>query len=100
MSRFRLGRALWSSYQQYFIDGQGRMVDANCGGRGVSEGQAYALFFALVANQTQTFARILQWTQNNMAQGDLARHLSAWLWGRNAQGIISRLAHPILVAPL
>jgi endoglucanase len=78
---------LWSSYQQYFIDGQGRVVDANHGGRSISEGQAYALFFALVANQPQTFARILQWTQNNMAQGDLARHLPAWLWGRNAQGL-------------
>jgi endoglucanase len=31
------------------------------------------------------FAQLLRWTGNNLAEGDLARHLPAWLWGRNEQ---------------
>ncbi|MHB1618636.1 MAG: cellulose synthase complex periplasmic endoglucanase BcsZ [Sulfuricella sp.] len=85
-SAFPPWATLWSSYQQHFIDGQGRVIDPQDDGASTSESQAYALFFALVANKPQAFARILQWTQNNMAQGDLARHLPAWHWGRNAQG--------------
>ena len=39
---------LWESYQARFIDGQGRVIDHTGGDRTTSEGQAYALFFALV----------------------------------------------------
>ena len=37
----------------------------------VSEAQAYGLFFALVANDRPSFEKILKWTENNMAGGDL-----------------------------
>ena len=49
-------------------------------------GQAYGLFFALVANDRRMFDTILAWTENNLAQGDLSAHLPAWLWGRAPDG--------------
>ena len=51
--------------------------------RTVSEGQAYAMMFALVANDRGTFDRVLAWTTNNLARGDLSQHLPAWLWGKH-----------------
>lgn len=79
--------ALWLAYQKTFIGQEGRVIDQRYADqRTTSEGQAYALFFALVSNQRERFARLLAWTQNNLAQGDLGAHLPAWLWGRRADG--------------
>lgn len=47
-----------------------------------SEGQSYALFFALVANDRITFDLLLNWTEKNLANGDLASNLPAWVWGK------------------
>ncbi len=77
---------LWDSYAARFIDGQGRVIDPQGGGRTTSEGQAYALFFALADNDRTGFDRLLTWTQANLAQGDLQTHLPAWLWGKNKDG--------------
>ena len=71
----------WNSYQVKFIDPQGRVIDWDDGGITTSEGQSYALFFALVANNPKLFQKILTWTQDNLAQGSLAAHLPAWRWG-------------------
>ena len=71
----------WTSYQAKFIDSQGRVIDWDDGGITTSEGQSYALFFALVANNPKLFQNILSWTQDNLAQGSLAAHLPAWRWG-------------------
>ena len=71
----------WTSYQAKFIDPQGRVIDWDDGGITTSEGQSYALFFALVANNPNLFRKILTWTQDNLAQGNLAAHLPAWRWG-------------------
>lgn len=46
-------------------------------------GQSYGLFFALVANDRPTFDKLLEWTENNLAAGDLSAHLPAWLWGED-----------------
>jgi endoglucanase len=54
--------------------------------RTVSEGQSYALFFALVAGDRAAFDSILGWTETHLAQGDLTAHLPAWLWGRTDSG--------------
>jgi endoglucanase len=54
--------------------------------RTVSEGQAYALMFALIGNDRPTFDKVLEWTVDNLAQGDLTAHLPAWLWGRKDDG--------------
>jgi endoglucanase len=77
---------LWDAYSAHFIDGQGRVIDHQAGDRTTSEGQAYALFFALVDNDRATFDRLLNWTQANLANGDLRAHLPAWLWGKNDKG--------------
>jgi endoglucanase len=78
--------SLWSAYQAHFIDPQGRVVDPQGGGRTTSEGQAYALFFALANNDREQFDRVMRWTQSNLGSGSLATHLPGWLWGKSKDG--------------
>jgi endo-1,4-beta-D-glucanase Y len=78
--------ALWDSYSASFVDVQGRVIDPQGGDRTTSEGEAYAMFFALAGNDRAVFDRLLKWTQENLANGDLQSHLPAWLWGRNKDG--------------
>ena len=77
---------LWERYSTQMIDAQGRVVDHTAGDRTTSEGQAYALFFALVANDRDHFDKLLNWTEANLAGGDLTVRLPAWSWGKNADG--------------
>jgi len=77
---------LWESYARYVVDDQGRVVDRSAQDRTTSEGQAYAMFFALVANDRVRFDRLLRWTEINLAGGDLTQHLPAWRWGRSPDG--------------
>ncbi len=77
---------LWQAYQAKFINADGRVIDYRAESHTTSEGQSYALFFALVANDRPEFDKLLTWTQNNLAQGDLTAHLPAWEWGRNKDG--------------
>ena len=73
---------LWDQFAAENIE-NGRVVDASDERRiTTSEGQSYALFFALVANERPAFEKLLTWTENNLAEGDLTKHLPAWLWGR------------------
>lgn len=76
----------WQAYTQRFMEASGRVVDRSAGDRSTSEGQAYALFFALVAGERQRFARVLEWTNNNLAAGKLGQELPAWKWGRKKSG--------------
>ncbi|MBN3793029.1 cellulose synthase complex periplasmic endoglucanase BcsZ, partial [Burkholderia sp. Ac-20353] len=77
----------WDAFKREFVSADGRVIDVgSADSRTVSEGQAYGLFFALVANDRPAFDRMLAWTENNLAQGDLSAHLPAWLWGRAADG--------------
>jgi len=77
---------LWRSYSARFIDAQGRVFDPKGDQHTTSEGEAYALFFALAANDRAQFDRVLSWTQSNLAKGDLQTHLPAWLWGKGKNG--------------
>lgn len=77
---------LWDSYSARFIDAQGQVIDHSAGGRTTSEGQAFAMFFALVNNDRITFERVLTWTQTNLADGDLQTHLPASDWGFDGNG--------------
>lgn len=73
----------WDAFRQGLMSADGRVIDASTETRAtVSEGQAYGLFFALVANDRASFDKLLAWTENNLAQGDLIAHLPAWIWGR------------------
>jgi endoglucanase len=78
---------LWQRFQDNFIDDSGRVIDPY-ENRNVttSEGQSYAMFFALVNNQPVLFSRLLAWTESNLAQGDLSTTLPAWQWGENPEG--------------
>jgi endo-1,4-beta-D-glucanase Y len=76
---------LWQSYAKAFVD-QGRVIDHQANDKTTSEGEAYGLFFSLVANDRSHFDAILNWTQNNLGGGDLATHLPAWEWGRSGSG--------------
>src|ERR1039458_9940382 len=77
---------LWDSYSARFIDANGRVFDPKGDQHSTSEGQAYALFFALADNDLAHFERVLTWTQANLANGDLQTHLPAWLWGKAPDG--------------
>lgn len=77
----------WQAFQRGFVSPEGRVIDVGSPQSvTTSEGQSYALFFALVEGDRATFDRVLLWTVNNLAQGDLTAHLPAWLWGKKDGG--------------
>jgi endo-1,4-beta-D-glucanase Y len=77
----------WENFKQHLISDDGRVIDASTPQQiTTSEGQSYGLFFALVANDGKSFERLLTWTRNNLADGDLGAHLPAWQWGRDKDG--------------
>ncbi|VEA00321.1 endoglucanase [Salmonella enterica subsp. salamae] len=72
----------WEQFKKDYISQQGRVIDPGDARKiTTSEGQSYAMFFALAANDRPAFAQLFNWTQNNLAQGSLREHLPAWLWG-------------------
>jgi endoglucanase len=73
----------WQRFKLLYLSSDGRVIDASTPRQiTTSEGQSYALFFALVGNDRAAFDQILRWTQNNLAGGSLDKHLPAWQWGR------------------
>ena len=84
--RTEQGWPLWESYARSAFDGIGRIVDHSAGDRTTSEGQAYGMFFALVANDRTRFSKLLSWTEDNLAGGDLSARLPAWSWGKAEDG--------------
>ena len=78
--------SLWIAYSDRFIDPQGRVIDPQGAGRTTSEGQSYALFFALADNDRLHFERVLAWTETNLAGGNMGTHLPGWLWGKAQDG--------------
>lgn len=65
----------------------GRIVDASTEAQITSsQGQSYALFFALVGNDREAFDLILRWTHNNLSGSQLEKNLPAWKWGRADDG--------------
>jgi endo-1,4-beta-D-glucanase Y len=77
----------WQAFKRLYVNDDGRVVDASTPEAAtVSEGQAYALTFALIADDPASFARILAWTGNNLSAGDPAHVLPAWRWGRSGDG--------------
>mgnify|MGYP003599732621 FL=1 len=77
----------WESFRTQFMNEGGRILSGAEGtGQTYSEAQAYALFFALVANDRASFEKILAWTENNLCAGDMTTRLPAWLWGKRPDG--------------
>ncbi|MFA6970381.1 MAG: cellulose synthase complex periplasmic endoglucanase BcsZ [Gallionella sp.] len=78
---------LWRAFSGSFIQADGRVLADESEYRySTSEGQAYALFFTLIANDRSAFDRILVWTRDNLAGGDLGARLPAWQWGKRPDG--------------
>ena len=76
----------WDGFKSAFVSDDGRVIDRSQEDlRTVSEGQSYALFFALVAQDQKTFDAVLQWTENNLSEGDLGKKLPAWIWGKKGE---------------
>src|SRR5689334_6156760 len=76
----------WDKFAGRFMQADGRVIDLTFDGKSTSEGQSYALFFALVANQRTQFDTVLAWTSANLADGRLGNQLPGWLWGRHDDG--------------
>lgn len=79
------GKQGWDAFARDFVQVDGRVVDHEADAISTSEGQVYALFFALVADDRERFEKILRWTEDNLAGGDLEAHAMAWKWGRDVQ---------------
>jgi endoglucanase len=77
---------LWSHYAENFVHEDGRVVDPDRDQLTTSEGQSYAMFFALIANDPQRFDLMYRWTQDHLANGSLKGNLPAWSWGRKPDG--------------
>jgi endo-1,4-beta-D-glucanase Y len=77
---------LWQAYANHFISSDGRVIDPMNGDWTTSEGQSYALFFALVNNDRARFDKLHAWTEANLASNDLGSHLPAWSWGKSKEG--------------
>ena len=76
----------WNDFVGRFVQADGRVIDLTFERKSTSEGQSYALFFALVANQRAQFDTLLKWTSDNLAAGQLGDKLPAWLWGLRDDG--------------
>jgi endoglucanase len=83
----------WNDFVARFVQSDGRVVDLTFDRKSTSEGQSYAMFFALVAGQRSEFDTLLRWTSDNLASGQLGDRLPGWLWGQrpdNSWGIKDR----------
>lgn len=77
----------WAEFADQFLGKGARVIDpSSARAHSVSEAQAYALFFSLVADDQARFEQLLRWTEDNLARGDLTLHLPAWLWGHRDDG--------------
>ncbi|HEY9805534.1 MAG TPA: glycosyl hydrolase family 8, partial [Candidatus Obscuribacterales bacterium] len=79
----------WVAYRQRFIQADGRVIDREAGDRSTSEGQAYAMLRAVLIDDPATFAKTLEWAENNLqrqANGKRTDQLWVWKWGRKEQG--------------
>ena len=82
---------MWDAFKAVNIDENYRVIDySDSRSITTSEGQSYAMFFALVADDRETFDKLLNWTEKNLSKGDISKNLPSWLWGKsgNRWGII------------
>jgi endoglucanase len=76
----------WDTFKQQFTEG-GRVVDTGQSGISHSEGQGYAMLFAVHYGDRATFDQLWQWTARNLQVRDDA--LLAWRWDK-AKGVTDR----------
>jgi endo-1,4-beta-D-glucanase Y len=68
----------WETFRQAFVEPDGRVVDAGQGRISHSEGQGFAMLFAVHYDDRAAFERVWQWTRRNLQVRDDA--LLAWKW--------------------
>jgi endoglucanase len=79
----------WIAYRRRFIQPDGRVIDWEADSRSTSEGQAYAMLRAVIINDPATFAKTLEWAENNLRRqknGKNTDKLWAWKWGKDKSG--------------
>jgi endoglucanase len=77
----------WQRFAERWIQPDGRVLESSLEkNHSTSEGQSYALFFALVANDQARFETIWRWSRENLAGNDPQNNLPAWLWGQGKDG--------------
>lgn len=70
----------WKYYKKTFISDDGRVIDHQRDSITTSEGQAYAMFRALLMRDRETFDKVYNWTKYNLKRKN--DNLFAWLWGQ------------------
>lgn len=71
----------WKSYKNNFILPDGRVQRPEHEYDTVSEGQAYAMIFAVFMNDKEMFDLIFRWTEEHLSRdGKHGDHLLAWHW--------------------
>ena len=74
----RASEAAWKQFRESVIQPDGRVVDAAQGGISHSEGQGYAMLFAVHYGDHATFEQLWHWTRSHLqVRGD---SLLAWRW--------------------
>jgi endo-1,4-beta-D-glucanase Y len=68
----------WEVFKQAYVEADGRVVDTGQGRISHSEGQGFALVFAVHYDDRAAFERLWQWTQKNLQVREDA--LLAWRW--------------------
>lgn len=76
----------WDTYRSRFIQSDGRVIDYEASDRSTSEGQAYAMLRAVLIDDADTFARTLNWGENNLRREENGKPIDslwAWKWGQS-----------------
>lgn len=81
---YRLNGGDWRLFKKRFIADTGRVIDDGNGNISHSEGQGYALLFAVAYRDRVTFDRIWDWTRKNLQTRSKDKLLS-WRWEPDSQ---------------
>ncbi|MFU8785520.1 glycosyl hydrolase family 8 [Aliidiomarina sp.] len=77
----------YQRFLEHLVNEDGRVIDEESEESiSTSEGQAYGMWFALLAQDQTQFDLMLTWADRNLAQGALGDKLPAWLWGEDEDG--------------
>jgi endoglucanase len=78
---------LWQTYAARYVQNDGRLLESSVEpNHSTSEGQSYAMVFALIGNDRERFDALWKWTAANMAGADVSHRLPGWLWGQGKDG--------------
>lgn len=82
---YRLRSGDWRLFQKKFVSPEGRVIDDGNGNVSHSEGQGYALLFAVAYRDRAAFDRIWDWTRKNLQIRPEDKLLS-WRWKPDDKG--------------